>query len=194
MIGLTKARHENPGLERKCSCVCGSPREDLDALSLSPGIEKFRSCGGDGMVCFRENSDQKHWKSLMKNNFWCGSRKFWNVHEKHGFTNISLRILFQTTRESLVKSWFPIIFKTFWSRVKNYFVPRIFDFFDPNFLWDKSSRLLYKIWIFLGQATTGEHRDLLWATHSYRCIFVPNMSSFGEANHMLSQPETRGVM
>ena len=61
---------------------------------------------------------------------------------------------------------------------KNFLEPRqkllcAKDFFDPNFLWDKSSRLLYKIWIFLGQATAGEHRDLLWATHSYSCIFVP---------------------
>ena len=35
-------------------------REDLDAHPLSPDLEKFRSCRGDGMIYLRENSDQKN--------------------------------------------------------------------------------------------------------------------------------------
>ena len=75
MIGLSRARPEIPGFERKWVWIRGLAGEDLGTFPLSVCLETLNSRGGGVGKNVVENLDQTYYFFLTKNSFWCDRKK-----------------------------------------------------------------------------------------------------------------------
>ena len=71
MIGLSRARPQIPGFERKWVWIRGLAGEDLGTFPLSVCLETFNSRGGGVGNIFVGNLNQQYYFFLTKNIFWC---------------------------------------------------------------------------------------------------------------------------